>query len=137
MSPGRPPQGPSGAMRHARFGHIELDNFHLGQCSGMTADCDEGSCRYSAQPWRTSGPPSATHAGRAKLPRSRSFATSFPAGRFRLDGCTFTREDGRGWSLPRSGSLVRALASLRRDGSSSNAALDSCAKTLSWASVLE
>jgi len=82
-------------------------------------------------PWRTSGPPSATHAARAKLPRSRSFVTSFPAGRFRLDGCTFTRGDGRGWPLPRSGSLVRGLASQRRDGSSSHAALDSGARR--WA----
>jgi hypothetical protein len=102
----------------------------LGQRSGMSPDCDEGQLSLPCSPCRTSGPPSATHAGRAKPPRSRSFATSFPDGRFRLDGCTFTRGDVRGWSLPRSGSLVRALASLRRDESSSNAAPDSYARRL-------
>ena len=98
----------------------------------MTPDVAEGAVAGTVlTPWLTSGPPSATRAGRAKPSRSRSLPTSFLPGRFRLDGCTFTKGDARGSSLPRLGSLVRVLALRRRDASSSNVAPNSDARR--WA----
>jgi hypothetical protein len=100
-----------------------------GPVFGNDPDGGEGADAATVlTPWRTSGRPSATRAGRAKPSKSRVFATSFPTGRSRLGGCTFTRGDAQVRSLPRSESPVLGLASRRRDGSSSHAGLDTDAR---------